>query len=63
MEVSEDEKKEIDEIKNDLVNAKPVRTYKNDNYVSSDDDCDADADTVKDLELDELEGSSLIEVD
>ena len=52
LEISEDEEKEIDEIKNDLANAKPVRTYKNGNYVSSDDDCDADADT--DMGLDEL---------
>ena len=63
LEISEDEEKEIDEIKNDLANAKPVRTYKNGNYVSSDDDCDADADTVKYEGLDELKGSTLIEID
>lgn len=62
LEVTEDEEKEIDKIKNDLINAKPVRIHKNDSYVSSDDDCDADADTENDLGLDELNGSSLDEL-
>lgn len=52
LEVTEDKEKELDKIKNDFTNAKPVQTYKSNNYVSSDDDCDADADT--DLGLDEL---------
>ena len=63
LEISEYEEKKIDEVKNEFANAKPVRTYKNGNHVSSDDDCDDDADTVKYDELDELEGSTLKKID